>query len=287
MVYRKANIPPDMYSPNPSPTLRAITHIYPRTSYFTAPPSPPQTYTTHTYIHSPRTVQPLPYSSPQPSSPLVGCLKPPRRESEQHQAIMTRPEIARRQSFHLDNRPLLVHQHQLHPISVVSGPRPVPVRRNTLRQSAIPLLPTPPPIIEGSSENQRRRPSFKIDLPPRTLPNVEGGVKVNKPGPAGTPYYEHPAQLAFREPFLNDVKKEGEYVILQPEVQRGGWDYDGVGAPSPTQCHGETLVGLGYSLNRMRAPTPWIREEGRREGEWLSDGDVDELEVSLRGMGVA
>jgi hypothetical protein len=32
-------------------------------------------------------------------------------------------------------------------------------------------------------------------------------------------------------------------------------------------------VGLGYSLNRLRAPTPWVRKSAD-EGEWLTAEDV-------------
>lgn len=44
------------------------------------------------------------------------------------------------------------------------------------------------------------------------------------------------------------------------------------------------MVGLGYSLNRMRAPTPWIRGAGR-DAEWLSAQDLEDLEIVEAGRG--
>jgi len=46
------------------------------------------------------------------------------------------------------------------------------------------------------------------------------------------------------------------------------------------------IVGLGYSLNRMRAPTPWIRGKGE-DREWLDDEEVDEACSMGRMRGLA
>ena len=183
----------------------------------------------------------------------------------------------------------------------------------------------------------RRRPSFKIDLPPRPAP-IE--LLANDPsGPAGHTPYAHPevsptetkitplaergagrklslgaldmtdmrheidsiayrahAQAAsnsvapakrgrvtsFRDPFgplsapAPRTRTDGNYMILQGPNDT---PFD-----SPGFEHGNPLAvgnGLGYSLNRLRAPTPWARRI-EEEGEWLTADDVSNLQSRIQ-----
>jgi len=53
--------------------------------------------------------------------------------------------------------------------------------------------------------------------------------------------------------------------------------------------NGRPIVGLGYSLNKMRAPTPWIRKPAE-EGEWLIAEDLEdmrEVDGLFAGLGIA
>jgi hypothetical protein len=197
---------------------------------------------------------------------------------------------------------------------------PVQPRKNSLRESAIPLRPTLPTLPPFKStrdslaghcapEAGRRRPSFKIDLPPRPIPaeiihaNAQSHntphpvAATRKPGVAQVtanntalnatiPIEDDCRETAFRNPFVQG----GEYIILQasPDADLEGPHGEAKYAdeyPSPTDPWGGAgLVGLGYSLNRMRAPTPWIR--GKEDTEWLNTQDMAEMEGRMRGMGV-
>ena len=243
-----------MHSPLPSPSIRAMTHqLHPRApaSYF--PPCPPPPIPP---AHASAPKYPC-AKPPQPGSPLVGCL---RKTSDPAQ---------------LDEC------------------RTTP-RRASLRHSAIPLSPHAlPPKRAGASEADmisRRRPSFKLDLPPRPMPTeLVDAVRTSR----YTPYPEFPnpaagtrstylrsegptAAVVCRNPFA-----EREYIILgpaHPTPEPGIFDL------SASPSTGPGMVGLGYSLNKVRAPTPWIRG-ANQEGEWLSARDLEDCREVDAGMG--
>lgn len=184
----------------------------------------------------------------------------------------------------------------------------------------------------------RRRPSFKIDLPPRPAPiellandptgpaghtpyiaaeisptetkitplaergagrklslgaldmtdmrleidsiayRAHAAAASNKPvaprGPIRAPSFRDPfASLSVSSPARPSPRPEGNYMIL-----KGPHDtpFDSPG----TERTDSFAVGngLGYSLNRLRAPTPWARKI-EEEGEWLTAEDVSNLQM--------
>lgn len=194
----------------------------------------------------------------------------------------------------------------------------------------------------------RRRPSFRIDLPPRPAP--VDLINDNPTGPAGHTPYEHDAVFSpgetkvtplsergagrklslgaldmtdmrleidsiayrahaqaqaqagsnkpvsprlpmrapsFRDPFgplsatsspalaRPSARTEGNFMILRgphdTPFESPGTECDDPLGPGVTGGN-----GLGYSLNRLRAPTPWARKI-EEEGEWLTTEDVSKL----------
>lgn len=286
-----------MHSPLSSPSLRAITHAHPHphiarnSSYFAAhPPTPPARHPAQPPSHSYATLN-HPSCQSRPRNGLPRTSPFPEVDYARHPADA-------RVGTTRDTRP------------------PLGQRRASFRESAIPILPTHVNAITrhevSHADPTRRRPSFKIDLPPRPVPAEiihSNGQCQNTPHPvAHRPGLAQitanntalnaiippiiPGAPAFRDPFAGR-----EYVILHPSTrggppgERGGYDPSPRSTdeyPSPT---GETWdltgapVGLGYSLNRMRAPTPWIR--GKEDDEWLNSQDMSEMEGRMRGLGVA
>lgn len=228
-----------------------------------------------------------------------------------------------------------------------SAARPTPVRRPTFA-SAIPIGHSAHAQSPTVSEDKRRRPSFKIDLPPRPAPTeLLASSPATGPGPAGhTPYaveidlseaegatasatqqhdtkvtphaergagrrlssgaldmthmraeidsiaYQAHAQVdaparrpsmlapstSFRNPFeATPMREEAEHV----SIRRPSGEGSGVRIDAPLGIEEDALAtdaGLGYSLNRMRAPTPWARRT-EDEGDWLTSEDVSRLHV--------
>jgi hypothetical protein len=324
-----------MRSPHTSPSLRTIAHMHNRASYFPSPPS-----------------------SPGPTSSPVQV---------QHQYQHQQPHQHQHQQQHQHQ-----HQHQSYPVtsSPLASPRMASPRADTVRPaasrrptytSAIPIgynhvhphhspsLPTnnyaqtPPSPCQFDPRTQslgdtRRRPSFKIDLPPRPAPSeiladqdqgsasYPGHTPYNAPrsierpkisrdeigagrklslGPlemtdlrgeidniayaAAIPEAEPfpiaqyigkppPSAPTFRDPFASVAPRpapvqEQSYVILRAPTRRLDED---TREGSPKWRENDPFagaVGLGYSLNRLRAPTPWVRKSGE-DGEWLSAEDV-------------
>lgn len=308
-----------------------------RASYFPSPPSSPgpiaspvqQHQHSHQHQHQHQ-------SYPVTSSPLAS----PRMASPRP-ADTARPTPSRRPTFtsaipigyNVHPHP---HPHQHSP----SLPSP------TLYQSQNPTSPKPPYRQHAQSlGDTRRRPSFKIDLPPRPAPaeilavedDVEsagymghtpyappfanGNVRrpsltrdeigagrklslgplemtdmrteidniayssfmptVAEPEPFPIATYNGkppPSAPTFRDPFASVAPRpalpvqEESYVIIRAPTRRLEEDREG----SPMWRENDPFagaVGLGYSLNRLRAPTPWVRKTGE-EGEWLSAEDV-------------
>jgi hypothetical protein len=183
----------------------------------------------------------------------------------------------------------------------------------------------------NESGGSRRRPSFKIDLPPRPIPveilrSVHTLIHTPYPTKAGnaislaqktannTALNAHtpPAHYCAVEYGSNSnaaVNRERgstfceapgeEYIILQPspdlELDRHrAYDADGTAmghrhdpaSPMADPWSGAGIIGLGYTLNKLRAPTPWIRGKGE-EGEWLTSSDIEEVQVRTSGLGMA
>jgi hypothetical protein len=85
-----------------------------------------------------------------------------------------------------------------------------------------------------------------------------------------------PSAPTFRDPFASVAPRppvqEQSYVILRAPTRR----LEEEGSPKWKENDpyaGAGAVGLGYSLNRLRAPTPWVRKS-EEDGEWLSAEDV-------------
>ena len=160
-------------------------------------------------------------------------------------------------------------------------------RRTSIRASAIPLTPK---ITDLSTldESRRRRPSFKIELPPRASEDVMRTHQSQTPFPSRAYVAQATANntaLNAHVPSQQDAaeSEENEFIILhqaQGATPAFYQDY-----PSPADpWSGAGLVGLGYTLNKLRAPTPWVRPGP--EGEWLNENDLEELNSGMTGMHV-
>ena len=228
-----------MQSSLPSPSLRAISQqLHPRSpaSYF--PPVSAQAFSSPTHNYSPT----LP-------SPRITKTNPP---------------------------------HAIYPKqNTVISHSPIPTRRPTIRQTAIPLSSQGIQATRAihtldAGDSGRRRPSFRIDLPPRAMPcGQDATIYTSRytPQPANpetvprrcsTPYSVDAQSCSVKcgEPFVDN-----EYIILGPSANEIEPDFL---RSSSTHSGPRTgMVGLGYSLNRMRAPTPWIRGVVE-DSEWLT-----------------
>ena len=232
------------------------------------------------------------------------------------------------------------------PRAAPASARPLmPSRRESYRESAIPIRPSNIPLRSSAdmsavneAETGRRRPSFKIDLPPRPIPveilhSVHTSSSTPYPAKAGThvslaqktanntalnahtpPVHahhyaaapvdaagnvnSHAAVNSARGPLFREDAEEG-YIILQasPDMETLRHKGHGSQGQAPSQWHdlaspladpwsGAGIIGLGYTLNKLRAPTPWIRGKAD-EGEWLTSSDVDDIEMGMAGLGMA
>lgn len=211
----------------------------------------------------------------------------------------------------------------------------MPPRRESVRESVIPFrAAAAPPRRDRSAEHEaetgRRRPSFKIDLPPRPIPveilhSVHTSIHTPYPTKAGA--HVTLAQKTANNTALNAHTPEAYYRAASPApgaqlratVKRArgptfaAEDADIISHPAPErerndagqivqateagQWHdlaspkaepwgGAGIVGLGYTLNKLRAPTPWIRGKVD-EGEWLTTSDVEDLHEGTRGLSLA
>ncbi|OCF36932.1 hypothetical protein I316_01530 [Kwoniella heveanensis BCC8398] len=219
----------------------------------------------------------------------------------------------------------------------------------------------------------KRRPSFKIELPPRPVaaashhqhqhlsqlqhqyqsPGHTPGSRQQQqqqhvaPSPASAAPHAHsqpqqytmPQPISFAsptpggqqlpvfiDPFPNPTYSPspvGGYVILRAPTRGNPGSEFTMNSnffddfPSPTHItrpaqslglsHGqmqlememEGVSGLGYSLNRLRAPTPWLRgkaadkalEEQEEDDEWIRAEELEsglrDVEQRVRGLGVA
>jgi hypothetical protein len=320
-----------MRSPHTSPSLRSIAHMHNRASYFPSPPSSPGPIASpvvqqHQHQHQTYPVTSSPLASPRMASP---------RPTD-----TARPTPSRRATF-TSAIPIGYNVHP-HPHPHCHSPSlPSP----TLYQTQNPTSPKPPYRQHAQSlGDTRRRPSFKIDLPPRPAPSeilaveddVESGYQghtpyappssgvrrpsltrdevgagrklslgplemtdmrgeidniayssfmptVAEPGPFPIATYNGkppPSAPTFRDPFASVAprssahpqQQEESYVIIRAPTRR----LEEARERSSMWRENDPFagaVGLGYSLNRLRAPTPWVRKTGE-EGEWLSAEDV-------------
>jgi hypothetical protein len=313
-----------MRSPHTSPSLRSIAHMHNRASYFpSSPPLPAPAASTHHPVSNMHQHQTYPVTSSPLASPRIGSPRP---------VESPRPAASRRPTY-------------TSAIPIGYGPHP------TVHHS--PSVPTSPrPQMKANPHTQslgdtRRRPSFRIDLPPRPapaeilaaedefacsptsmtgarftpskLPKDEVGAgrtlslgplemtdmrneidniayQAHAPSPAPV-YITAPGRLGsagptFRDPFAGAVPRDAPVPQSQPQNQnqRHEGGYMIIRAPtrrldedaregSPKWRENDPFagaVGLGYSLNRLRAPTPWVRKSAE-DNEWLSAEDVASL----------
>lgn len=274
-------------SPPPSPNATAsVAHSPGRSSYFSSTPSTTAQAAHPTAIRSPAPVSGHGYTTSPRSSPRLA--------------------------------------------SHIEGSRHSPPRRPTLT-SAIPIG-IQQSIVQQSSDS-RRRPSFKIDIPPRPAPtellaDVPTGPAEHTPYAVEcaetkmTPHDERGAgrRLSTGALDMTDMRAEIDNIVYRahaansapsiPQVRSpmpatsfrnpfapslppirsalqqpagfmiltgpSGRIDEAVQVESPACEHDDALAGgagLGYSLNRMRAPTPWARTK-EQEGEWLTEEDV-------------
>ncbi|WWD02770.1 hypothetical protein V865_000812 [Kwoniella europaea PYCC6329] len=326
-------------SPLSSPSLRAIAHPHLRTSYFPPVPSAPHAY------HG--RVPPTPHSSlnvihhsPQPNlgSGLVGCLKHsqhissrplPVREAEYidvgpyHREEAIKPAMKsingneqRRSSLKISQIPIghsHIHAH------TISGPGNRGLHTSSTQQAR---------IVEDTPEgnNRKRRPSFKIELPPRPItqqyppqtqglhrqlaplyPKPHSATNINADlHPVPSNGYNSPP--IFRDPFTAQNNATtydypaGGYMILRAPTKVPHRFMDDFPSPTSTNppvpttgqeefIYGVEGTGLGYSLNK-RVATPWLRSKGDEE-EWLRADDLEgldggrDIEQRIRGLAIA
>ncbi|WVQ99225.1 hypothetical protein IAU59_006357 [Kwoniella sp. CBS 9459] len=191
------------------------------------------------------------------------------------------------------------------------------------------------PAIKSAeaSTGGKRRPSFRIELPPRPIgAATQQHQQVSQTSDAGprqlvaSPAAESPAEQytmpqpisfasaipgqqlpVFIDPFPNPTYSPppvGGYVILRAPTRTQPNFFDDFPSPThiapgqmQTQLEMEGVSGLGYSLNRLRAPTPWLRGKAAEKGleeeddEWIRAEDVEsglrEVENRVRGLGIA
>ncbi|WVW83686.1 hypothetical protein I302_105707 [Kwoniella bestiolae CBS 10118] len=322
-------------SPLSSPSLRAIAHPQLRTSYFPPVPTAPHAY------HG--RVPPTPHSSlnvvhhsPQPNlgSGLVGCLKhsqhisgrPPLREEYMEAGPYHRGDLPSTSAMEANGYMVKPAMKSLNTAEK---------RRSSLKISQIPIGNsfTPPHqtsrgihttstaqarVMENEHNNQKRRPSFKIELPPRPTIQKQQLTQLShapfpKPSQTNTDLHPLPSNVyssppIFRDPFVgtNNISTyeypAGGYMILRAPTKVPHRFMDDF--PSPTSTHppaptqgqeelmyGMEGIGLGYSLNK-RVATPWLRSKGDEE-EWLRADDLEgvegvrEVELRVRGLAIA
>ncbi|WWC61666.1 uncharacterized protein I303_104251 [Kwoniella dejecticola CBS 10117] len=345
-------MPPLTQSPLSSPSLRTIAHAQMKSSYFPPVPSAPHAYhgrvppTPHSSLnivhHSPQ---------PNLGSPLVGCLKHTQHISGRPQTTAASPLSmseggpyhrgdANSHYTHRDQGQAHVQSQgypQIHTPSAnpilrpaMKSINPIEKRRvsTPLKVSQIPLgnpnlrslhtSASPQARVADHDQTQqyknqgKRRPSFKIELPPRPNTNTHNNtrgmhqtlsplpdnpISTNPKHPVthGSPisqayeYVESPP--IFRDPFENHNATydypAGGYMILRAPTKaplNGNSNSFMDDFPSPTQplhnhnpmeaeyMYGNEGIGLGYSLNK-RVATPWLRSKGDEE-EWLKNDDL-------------
>lgn len=321
-------------SPHTSPSLRSIAHMHNRASYFPSPPvSPVHASPQHHSVPSMPASHMQHQSYPVTSSPLASPRVASPRPMDQ-----VRSPASRRPTY---------------TSAIPLGYGPSPVQSHTVTSQSVSGPPVSRPPIKPSPHTQslgdtRRRPSFKIDLPPRPAPaeilaverdqfsptatgrftpskiprdEVGAGRKLSlgplemtdlrteidsiayqaqAPAPAVAPtYITAPGRRGsvgptFRDPFagaparptaqgvsgvngVHGYNHEGGYMIIRAPTMRLEED---IREGSPKWRENDPFagaVGLGYSLNRLRAPTPWVRKSAE-EGEWLTAEDVAGLQ---------
>ncbi|WWD17486.1 hypothetical protein CI109_101927 [Kwoniella shandongensis] len=336
-------------SPMSSPSLRTIAHAQMRNSYFPSVPSA----VTHSYNHHTGPVPRTPQSSlnvtpNRPAAPLVGCLKHTQRATTQQQQYSTgRPAVT--SASPANEYPPTYAQHvgdRAYVSPAMRSINPQEKRRASMgtnfKVSQIPLGPgsnssfTPnstrgmhtavaaheidtssvPGRTQTMDNGARRRPSFKIELPPRPMsnaspqhrpqPHILSNQLVDSPSAQEPTWFANRTPLinggpAFRDPFAAHSETDqcvgegqGGYIILRAPSHGAHPSRPG---PMATQQPAEEvwpgMVGLGYSLNRLRAPTPWLRDardsqdEPEEDGEWLRREGMESVEGRLRGLGFA
>lgn len=141
-----------MRSPHTSPSLRSLAHMHARGSYFASPPASPSG------ANVPRSPGRGQYFSTTPNSgtPVYnGGMRSPMSAYPTTASPLSSPHLS----------------SHIHSLGTLESPKSYPSRRPTLT-SAIPIgyqKSTRTEEVQQMGET-RRRPSFKIDLPPRPAP---------------------------------------------------------------------------------------------------------------------
>ena len=309
---------PVIRSPHASPSVRSVAHMHNRASYFPLPPSSPVPIAAPVQVqHHQERRQSYPVTSSPLASPRIASPRPD----------TVRPAAARRPTY---TSAIPIGYNHVHPHHSPSLPS-----NNYAQTPASPRQFDPRTQSLGDT---RRRPSFKIDLPPRLAPSeiladqdqgsasYRGHTPYNAPVPSERPKISRdevgagrklslgplemtdlrteidsiaysasipetesfpiaqysgkppPSAPTFRDPFATIAPRaapvqQQSYVILRGPTRRLE-DDDRAGSPKWRENDPFAgAIGLGYSLNRLRAPTPWVRKSGE-DGEWLSAEEV-------------
>ncbi|ORY32513.1 hypothetical protein BCR39DRAFT_504247 [Naematelia encephala] len=147
------------------------------------------------------------------------------------------------------------------------------------KQGSTPFAERPPQLpISNSHTNTLFRDPFAVSSNPNPNPNTNPNTNTNA--------YPYSSQ--------SQNQSQRGYIILQPApamISPGQTEFLHHPEMEMETEHEtyETLVGLGYSLNKLRAPTPWIRGHAE-DAEWLNEDDVSDitdLEGRLKGVNIA
>lgn len=306
---------PMLRSPANSPSIRTIAHMHARGSYFVSPPTSPAAVAGSPGRNSYFTSSPRAATPPARSAGIRSPMQMPMPQSPLHPG-MPSPGVK------------------------ASCRRPPMTSAIPVGHSPSPREKSPPVAVQPLTGEGRRRPSFKIDLPPRpaptelladqltgtgtgtgraghtpyavdtspSSPDVETKITPHAERGAGrklstgaldmtsmrgeidniaykahadrqpASYIKSGPPTAFRDPFATAPARQvdgGKYMILRaPSGDAAYPTFD-----SPTMEESDPLVdgaGLGYTLNKLRAPTPWARPI-EEEGEWLTAEDVSKM----------
>ncbi|WWC70406.1 uncharacterized protein I206_104356 [Kwoniella pini CBS 10737] len=323
-------MPPLTQSPISSPSLRTIAHAQMRSSYFPPVPTAPHSY--HGRIPpTPNSSLNIIHNSPQPNigSTLVGCLKHTQNISGRplpSSSSQSSTNISEIGPYHRGDSEFFQVKPNLKPIMKSINPiekRRISTPSNMIKVSQIPIGNSPnlrsihtssssfndnnkisDSAQRGIDVQGKRRPSFKIELPPRQPTIQQTHQKVSSMQPIANVIQNSSSGYVsstpiFKDPFENhnatyDYPAGGYMILRAPTKGNNSFMED---FPSPTQqqtrnglmdieyMYDNEGIGLGYSLNK-RVATPWLRSKGDEE-EWLKSDDLEDIDRKIGNMNVA